>query len=338
MLGGVANHYKGLRPYWKCIVHYNHIGSRQKLPGFITFPFDIIKFIFKLTIGRYDVIVLNPSLTVQSVIRDGMFLVIASLFFVKKVVFFHGWEEDIANKISRNPKLFATIYSKADCFMVLATTFKSQLHEWGIRKPVHLTSTKFDDRLIEGRDIRARNHADCLLFLARIEEEKGIFTALAALKILQSDYPDLRLKVAGDGGALEAAKRYTTDHKINNVEFCGMLSGAKLSEAFMKSDIYLLPTWHGEGMPTSILEAMAFGLPVITRPVGGICDFFINGEMGELVKSKDPNDFALAIRNILENLTLLRTISKFNMQFARDKFSASKVAQDLESKFKSTLS
>ena len=336
MLGGVANHYKGLLPHWKCIVHYNHIGSRQKLSGFIAFPFDILKFIFKLTIGRYDIIILNPSLTTQSVIRDGIFLLIASLYSTKKIVFFHGWESATANRISKNPKVFATIYSKADCFMVLATSFKTQLHEWGIRKPVFLTSTKFDDRLIEGRDIRAREHAESLLFLARIEKEKGIFTALAAMKILQSDFPNLRLKVVGDGGALQEAKRFTIESKIDNVEFFGMLTGDKISDVFMQSDIYLLPTWS-EGMPTSILEAMAFGLPVITRPVGGICDFFINEKMGELVESKNPVDFALAIRKILENNSVLRNTSEFNIKFSRDNFAASKVARDLESKFNSIL-
>lgn len=337
MLGGVANHYKGLRPYWKSTTHYNYIGSRKRFPGIVYLPLDVIKFLIKLTFGRYDVVVLNPSLTANSVIRDGLFLMLSCLFRVKKVVFFHGWEADVAEKITRRPKFFSYIYGRADCFVVLASSFKAQLVEWGLNTPILLTTTKFDDRLIEGRDIRTRDHVESLLFLARIEEEKGIFTALSALKILQSDFPDLRLKVVGNGGALEGAKRFVIDKGIDNVEFCGALSGATLSEAFMQSDIYLLPTWHGEGMPTSILEAMAFGLPVITRPVGGICDFFIDGKMGELIDSKDPEDFALAIRKILENDTILYDISKFNIKFALDNFAASKVARDLESKFNFAL-
>lgn len=337
LLGGVANHYKGLRPYWKNTVHYNHIGSRTKLPGAVTFPFDIIKFFIRLTLGRYDVVVLNPSLTAQSVVRDGIFLIVASLFSVKKVVFFHGWENHIAEKISRGPRLFSWIYGKADALIVLASSFKAQLEEWGVKAPIYLTTTKFDDRLIDGHDIRSRNHVESLLFLARIEEEKGIFVALSALKILQPAYPDLRLKIVGGGGALEEAKRFATDKDIKNVEFCGVLSGEALSAAFMNTDIYLLPTWHGEGMPTSTLEAMAFGLPVITRPVGGVCDFFIDGQMGSLLESKDPMDFAMAIQKLLGNKETLGEISAFNIKYAHDNFAASRVALGLEEIFKSVL-
>lgn len=337
MLGGVANHYKGLRPYWKHDVHYNHIGSRQKIPGFIAFPFDIIKFIIKLIIGRYDLIVLNPSLTAQSLVRDGVFLSISRIFPAKVIVFFHGWEPDVAEKITRKPKLFSWTYNKADTIIVLASAFKKQLVDWGIHKPIQLTTTKFDDRLIQGRDICAREHVGTLLFLARIEKEKGIFTTLDTLKILQAAFPNLRLKVVGNGGALEEATRYAIDNEIQNVEFCGMLTGDKLSEAFMQSDIYLLPTWHGEGMPTSVLEAMAFGLPVITRPVGGVCDFFIDGKMGSLLESKDPTDFAMAIKKLLENKDKLSEVSAFNINHAHDKFSASKVILELERIFAATL-
>lgn len=337
ILGGVANHYKGLRPYWKHYVHYNHIGSRQKIPGFIAFPFDIIKFIIKLIIGRYDLIVLNPSLTAQSLVRDGVFLYISRIFPAKVIVFFHGWEPDVAEKITRKPKLFSWTYNKADTIIVLASAFKKQLVDWGIHKPIQLTTTKFDDRLIQGRDICAREHVGTLLFLARIEKEKGIFTTLDTLKILQSTFPNLRLKVVGNGGALEEATRYAIDNEIQNVEFCGMLTGDKLSEAFMQSDIYLLPTWHGEGMPTSVLEAMAFGLPVITRPVGGVCDFFIDGQMGYLIESKNPVDFAKSIQEILNDNEKLIKISKFNTQFANANFAASKVSLNLERIFKSTL-
>lgn len=337
MLGGVANHYKGLRPYWKNTVHYNHIGSRNKLPGSLLFPLDVIKFFIRLTLGRYDLVVLNPSLTAQSVIRDGIFLLIASFFSAKKVVFFHGWEPNIAEKISHIPKLFSWVYGKAAAIIVLASSFKVQLEEWGIKVPIHLTTTKFDDRLLEGKEIRSRTHVKSLLFLARVEEEKGIFVALSALKILQPAFPDLRLKVVGGGGALEEAKRFVSEEDINNVEFCGVLSGEALSKSFMSTDIYLLPTWHGEGMPTSILEAMAFGLPVITRPVGGVRDFFIDGQMGSLLDSKSPIDFAMAIQKLLDNNDILGKISTFNIKYAHDNFAASRVAAGLEAIFKSVL-
>lgn len=48
--------------------------------------------------------------------------------------------------------------------------------------------------------------------------------------------------------------------------------GEDIVKAYERGDIYILLSYH-EGMPTSVLEAMAFGLPIITRPVGGVVDF-----------------------------------------------------------------
>ena len=114
------------------------------------------------------------------------------------------------------------------------------------------------------------------------------------------------------------------------MSFLRRLDGGALVDELSGADIYLLPTYHGEGMPTSILEAMAFGLVVITRPVGGLNDFFENGKMGLIVESKKSGDFERAIRRILEaDADEISTISKYNMEYAAQKFYASKVAKRL---------
>jgi glycosyltransferase involved in cell wall biosynthesis len=104
----------------------------------------------------------------------------------------------------------------------------------------------------------------------------------------------------------------------------------------MESDIYILPTW-GEGMPASVLEAMAFGLPVITRPVGGIVDFFETPKMGYLIESKSENDFYEAIFQLLNDKDRLTEISIYNHQYALSHFAASKVAGSLESVLKNII-
>ena len=137
-----------------------------------------------------------------------------------------------------------------------------------------------------------------LLFLARITENKGVFIALDTFKILQQTHEELQLKVVGGGPDLERVKQYVAQNEIRNVFFTGPLDGEQVSEAFVQSDLYLFPTFHAEGMPTSVLEAMAFGLPVITRPVGGLVDFFVNGQMGEMIDSFDANDLLWLLKSI----------------------------------------
>jgi glycosyltransferase involved in cell wall biosynthesis len=83
-------------------------------------------------------------------------------------------------------------------------------------------------------------------------------------------------------------------------------------------------------MATSVLEAMSYGLPVITRPVGGIADFFQDGTMGFLTESCDPAVLAALTERLIVDPTLRLHIGAFNRRYAREHFAASVVAQRIQ--------
>lgn len=334
--GGVANHYKGLKKYWTEDVYYNYIGGRKGIPGSFIIIFDLLKFIFKCLAVKPDVAVLNPSLGKTALMRDELFLNISKSLGFKTVVFFHGWDEVQEQKIDKDPQGFVRQFNKADSFLVLASAFRDKLKEWGITKPIQLTTTKVDDKLVEGFTVEQKEFDKTLLFLARIEPEKGIFVTLKAFNQIRERHPDAQLIVAGSGSALPEAKQYVKDRNISNVKFKGYIRGEELKSVFKSADIYMLPT-HGEGMPTSVLEAMSFGVPIITRPVGGMVDFFKNGEMGYMVDSLDPTDFADRMTELLDAPQSQKKMSEYNYEYAQKNFMASEVASQLEEVFTSTL-
>ena len=90
-------------------------------------------------------------------------------------------------------------------------------------------------------------------------------------------------------------------------------------------------------MPTVVLEAMAFGLPVFTRKVGGLADFFENGKMGYITDSLDPKDFAEAMIPYLEDIEQTKKVSQYNAKYAKEHFMASSVAKQIENTIKETL-
>lgn len=329
--GGVANHYKGLKPYWNEKVVYNQIGKRSEKSGNGVYwlPIDIIKFIVKIIFLQPDIVLLNPSLGKSAIKRDFLFLKIAKFFGKKTATFFHGFNTAAIKDL--NTEYLRDNLNKCECIFILAEEFANIVKSWGVTAPIHLTTTKVDDRLIDGFDIDTKNHSTKnILFLARIEKAKGIYTALDAVKILQEKDKDIKFRIAGVGGELENAKQYAIENNIV-ADFLGNISGYTLINEFKTANVYILPS-HAEGMPTSVLEAMAFGLPVISRPVGGLCDFFENGKMGQLIESLEPQEYADAIDKYLNTPTLAKDISAYNHKYAKEHFLASSVAKAIETK------
>ena len=328
-LGGVANHYKGLKPYWSQNVSYNFIGSRKGIPGPIILVFDYIKFFFLCIFCNYDVILLNPSLGKTAIKRDALFLRIAKWFKIKTVVFFHGWSSEVVSQLNTDSTSFAQSFNRADKIIVLAKAFKNDLLNWRIKKTIHISSTKVNDEFIKSFSIENKKESFDVLFLTRIETYKGIFTTLEAFKFVKSICPSAKLTIAGDGSQLGKAKEIVQSNKLKDVYFLGNISGELLAQTFFNSAIYILPS-HGEGMPTSVLEAMAFGLPIISRPVGGLVDFFEDGKMGYLIESLEPQDYAKKIIQLIENPDEIKEIGRYNHAYVKKNFMASKVAREME--------
>ncbi len=332
LAGGVSNHFKGLLKFWNVPVKYNYIGGRFGLPGVLVLPLDYTVFFLRCLFGGYTHVLLNPSLGRTALVRDALFLKIAKLTGKTVVVFIHGWDIEMQKVFDENPESFLKKYASADGFFVLANTFKKVLKQWGVTAPIWLTTTKVDDALLKNFSLQTSSERKALkiLFLARIETNKGIYVALDAFKSIKSKISLAELEVVGNGSELTAAKEYCFKNSITSVNFLGQLSGKPLIDAFSNADIYVLPTFHGEGMPTSVLEAMAFGLPIVSRPVGGLVDFFENDKMGYLVESLDPQGFAEAILSIAQKQNKYNEISHYNHAYAKKHFMASKVVKQLE--------
>jgi glycosyltransferase involved in cell wall biosynthesis len=333
-LGGVANHYLGLNGHWDFAIDYSFYGKRKdntsKLLTAILYPYNFFQYIGKLLFKRPDVVIVNPSLRVFQLIRDGLYLLFAKLLGIQVVTFIHGSDLVLSDKLAHQKGLFQFVYNKSSFIYVLFSDFKYRLERAGIRVPILLTTTKVSDALIENYSFQTRTQVRTLLFVARIVRDKGIFETIDTFRILKTRFPYLKLIVAGDGIELAEVQNYTEAQCVADVEFVGNVTGKELAECYAKGDVYILPT-REEGMATSVLEAMAFGLPIISAPVGGILDFFENGIDGYLIDGYAPADYAAAVSRLIESPAIIKAMSEHNYNYAKKHFMASSVVVKIQS-------
>ncbi len=346
--GGVASYYTKLRDRFKVSVDHFIVGRRPDEKGLVAKIYrmvsDYSRFVLALKKSQYEIIHINPSLDFKAFVRDGVFLLLARFLGKKTIVFFRGWQKSFETTIKRNRLwLFKLLYGGADVFIVLSEEFKKTLKAWGCTQPIHREVTIVDDGAINGFDIREalleRLQSDSwrVLFLSRIVRTKGVYETIEAVSILQSKYPNIELVVAGDGEELEDVKSFAGNDSISNVTFTGYVTGEKKKQLLENAHIMCYPTYYGEGMPNTIIESMAFGLPIITRPVGGVKDFFKNEEHGFASTSKKPQVIADSIEKLLLNQELYSTISLNNYHYAQSNFLASDAALRLERIYESLL-
>lgn len=337
--GGVSQYFRSLRPHWRCQADYFTVGSRSDseppIIATLRLARDTWKFCCRLASGRYDVVHLNPSIGSKAALRDAVLLLLAKASRKPAVVFAHGWYDDFERRL-RDSTLCAWVLNRADAFIVLGETFAQRLRLLGYQGRAFLASVPVDDLLLrDAASAESCAHRNfTILFLARVVRTKGIYEALEAYRILQSKYPWVRLTVAGDGADLAAVRVRAAE--IPGVAFTGHVEGIEKSEAFRQADVYLFPS-HSEGLPTSVLEAMAYGLPVVTSNVGALPDFFQDGSMGFMCGTRDPEALASLIEKLILDPELTAEIRLFNRNYAANRFTGSRIARDLEFVYQAIL-
>jgi glycosyltransferase involved in cell wall biosynthesis len=136
-----------------------------------------------------------------------------------------------------------------------------------------------------------------VLSVGRLKAPKDFATLVCAVASLPSG--SCRLRIAGDG-----PERAALSEEIHRLGLDGVveLLGYRddVSELLRASHLFVLSS-RSEGMPMSVLEAMACGVPVIASAVGGIPELVVDGESGLLVEAQDPQALAQAIARMLED-------------------------------------
>ena len=136
-----------------------------------------------------------------------------------------------------------------------------------------------------------------LLCIARLERYKGIDVLLHAAAMARNAGVDFRLQIAGDGSERRALMTLAQTLGLVDVAFLGALAPAAVVAALHAADLMVLPS-RGEGLPVSVVEAMANGRPVLATRAGGTGEVVQDGVTGLLVDSERPAELAAALAQL----------------------------------------
>lgn len=140
------------------------------------------------------------------------------------------------------------------------------------------------------------------LFLGHIYREKGIFDLIEVINENKNFYTEnIRLHIGGGMFQTEALKIYLKENKLMNViKFHGWVTGNEKNELLNSSDVFILPSYK-EGVPISILEAMSYGLGVISTNVGGVPSIVLDYKNGILIEPGNKKMIKKSIDFFIEN-------------------------------------
>jgi len=173
-----------------------------------------------------------------------------------------------------------------------------------------------------------------LLFLGLLGSNKGIYDLLVAVSRLRERFPEIVLKCGGKGEVEEVSSRVSKLGIADNVELLGWVFGDKKKQLFAEAAVYVLPSYN-EGMPMSILEAMAHGLPVVATRVGGIPEVVDSGEDGFLVDAGDVDGLVAAIESLLSDAALRTRMGARARRKVVERFSSEAVIPQVEAIYRS---
>ena len=314
--GGVAVLFKLLKlPERYDDISYFYI-TGGRLNKMVRLPLKFLHFIFR--ISKVDIVHLNPSLNNKSFLRDALFAFIALVFSKKLIIYWHGWDTAFEEKIKKSyilKEILFKTFLKSNKTIVLGTIFKEKLLEFGYENQVFIETNAAENNFIVDLIDKPPLKTDIrLLFLSRIEKEKGIYLAIDTVNALNAldKNRNYFLDIAGTGSEEFNVKKICK--YSNNLRWHGYTEAELKHKLLRNADIMFFPTCYPEGMPLTLLEGMIYGLPIITRPMGGISDLVIQGENGFLLESISFKDFLSQILLLVDNPITYKKISINNLE------------------------
>jgi glycosyltransferase involved in cell wall biosynthesis len=309
--GGVSTVVKNILQNSSDRYNFLHISSHKdglKVYKVLILMFALIKTIYFLSFKNFRLVHIHAG-DIKSVLRKSIFILLLGT--ARKKILFHFHGAAFGREYQSSPG-FIKIYIKfifEHCHKVicLSRSWAQIVHEIapkaeilvlpnGVRMPAERTSKSRQDEII-------------ITFLGQIGERKGVFDVLPVIKTLLDQDHRIKMLIAGNGDIARLLREIEANGLQDSVEYLGWVDQDRKSSLYGMTDILVLPSYQ-EGMPMTILEAMAHGIPVLSSPVGGTPEVIVDGVNGFLVPPGDREGLYAKLEKLIASEDLRKTLGE----------------------------
>jgi len=261
---------------------------------------------------------------------------------------FYGYDVTKSARLPQWKREYPKLFKGGDLFLVEGEYMKSKLIEIGCpeekikiqRIAVDLEKIAFKIRQPKNNDEKVK-----LIFCGRFAEIKGLIYALEAMGKVRELHTNFEFRIIGDGPLKPSIERYIEEHKMSTyVKLLGFLDYNSYIKEMSEADIFIHPsvtTVDGNsegGAPTTILEAQAAGLPIISTYHADIPNIVVPGQSALLSKERDSQELANNISILIEDQKRWSEMGKIGRAFVERHHDIKSEVDALENKYESLLS
>ncbi len=270
----------------------------------------------RMLMDRPDIVHVHSSFG-PSFYRKIPFIYMSCLFGVPVINHIHGAEFDRFYEQASQAKkrLIARVYGRCTRLIVLSEEWKERIAP--IVPDTHIDVLENFCLIPKEPYDQGRNRQQ-VLFMGELGTRKGCYDIPDIWKRVLFKAPSAKLVMAGDGELEAVRKAFEKKGISSGVDFPGWVRQGEKDRLLQESAVFLFPSYN-EGMPMVILEAMSYGLGVVTTNVGGIPNLVWSGENGFIRKPGDTEGLAEDVVRLLNDPALcIRTGKKARQTVAKD--------------------
>lgn len=278
---------------------------------------------YLVLLPSYDIIHIHTS-EPPSAIRKCPFLWWAKIWKKKVIIHFHAFSPETTIK-SKYKNVYKYLFNKADTVIVLSNLWKKYVNEtFNLGDKIQVVYNPCTTE-VTNKQYPKKNQ---ILYAGTVNARKGYADMIKAFALIAKKYPTWQIVFAGNG-EIEQGKILAKELEIEKqTVFLGWVNGIDKDKAFKEATIFCLPS-YAEGFPMAVLDAWAYGLPVITTPVGGIPDIAIDGKNVLLFNPGDTKTLATQMEKLITNTAIRDSIAKESVKLAQTTFNINTINEKI---------